>query len=96
MGSVEWSMDSELLLHVVRSLYSIDNQHNLRKTSDVYFCHYMLRGTSNTQDAVAFRPWFFKLSELRSLVPDNIPFTAVTATATRRTKLRRQLYLFFG
>ena len=46
----------------------------------------MFRATSQTQDAVAFRGWFFKLSELRFLVSDNIPFMAVTATATRRTE----------
>lgn len=46
----------------------------------------MFRGTSQTQDAVAFRRWFFKLSELRFLVSDNIPFMDVTATATRRTE----------
>lgn len=30
--------------------------------------------------------WFFKLSGLRSLVRNNIPFMAVTATATRKRK----------
>ena len=29
---------------------------------------------------------FFKLSEIRSLVSKNVPFMAVTATATRKTK----------
>lgn len=33
---------------------------------------------------MAFRRWFYKLSELRSLVPNKIPFMAVTATATRQ------------
>ena len=48
----------------------------------------MYRGTSKSQDAIAFRRWcFFKLSELRSFVRNNIPLMAVTATATRKTKV---------
>ena len=35
---------------------------------------------------MGFRRWFFKLSEIRSLVSKNVPFMAVTATATRKTK----------
>ena len=35
---------------------------------------------------MAFRRWFFKLSEIQSLVSKNVPFMAVTATATRKTK----------
>ena len=79
-------MDSELLLHVLKSLYSIDNQQKENERCLLLYCHSMFRGTSKTQDAVAFRRWFFKLTELRFLVSDNIPFMAVTATATRRTK----------
>ena len=44
------------------------------------------RGTSKSQSAVAFRRWFYKLSELRSLVNKEVPFMAVTATATQKTK----------
>ena len=55
-------------------------------THVICYHYYMYRGTSKSQDAVAFRRWFFKLSELRSLVRNNIPFMAVTATATRKTK----------
>ena len=51
----------------------------------VIFC-FVYRGTSKSQEAVAFRRWFFKLSEIRSLVSKNVPFMAVTATATRKTK----------
>lgn len=47
---------------------------------------YFNRGTSKSKEAMAFRRWFYKLSELRSLVPNKIPFMAVTATATRQTK----------
>lgn len=35
---------------------------------------------------MAFRRWFFKLSELRSLVTKNTVFMAVTATATQKTR----------
>ena len=45
---------------------------------------------------MAFRGWFFKLSELRSLVPSTIPFMAVTATATRQTKCTISSVLRFG
>ena len=55
-------------------------------THVICYHSYMYRGTSKSQDAVAFRRWFFKLSELQSLVHNNIPFMAVTATATRKTK----------
>ena len=47
---------------------------------------YFNRGTSKSKEEMAFRRWFYKLTELRSLVPDKIPFMAVTATATRQTK----------
>lgn len=47
---------------------------------------YIQRGTSTSQDVVAFRRWFYKLSELRSLVSNKVPFMAVTATATKKTK----------
>ena len=33
----------------------------------------MYRGTSKTRDAVELRPWFFKVSEMRSLLSDDIP-----------------------
>ena len=58
----------------------------------VYFC----RGTSKSKEAMAFRRWFYKLSELRSLVPNKIPFMAVTATATRQTKETITSVLRFG
>ena len=45
---------------------------------------------------MAFRRWFYKLSELRSLVPNKIPFMAVTATATRQTKETITSVLRFG
>ena len=45
---------------------------------------------------MAFRRWFYKLSELRSLVPNKIPFMAVTATATRQTKEAITSVLRFG
>ena len=44
------------------------------------------RETSISQDAVVFRRWFYKLSELRSLVSNKVPFMAATATATKKTK----------
>ena len=44
------------------------------------------RGTSTSKEAVAFRRWFYKLSELRSLVTKKTPFMAVTATATKTTR----------
>ena len=51
------------------------------------------RGTSKSQSAVAFRRWFYKLSELRSLVNKEVPFMAVTATATQiQRKVRALTY----
>ena len=44
------------------------------------------RGTSKSKEAMAFRRWFYKLSELRSLVQNKIPFMTVTATASKQTK----------
>ena len=35
---------------------------------------------------MTFRRWFYKLSQLQSLVPSKILFMAVTGTATRQTK----------
>ena len=52
----------------------------------VYILFYFHRGTSKSQTAVAFRRWFYKLSELRSLVTKKTTFIAVTATATRKTR----------
>ena len=57
---------------------------------------YFYRGTSKSKEAMAFRRWFYKLSELRSLVPNKIPFMAVTATATRQTKEKITSVLRFG
>ena len=51
----------------------------------VIFC-FVYRVTSKSHEAVGFRRWFFKLSEIWSLVSKNVPFMAVTATATRKTK----------
>lgn len=41
-------------------------------------------GTTNSQTNVAFRKWFFRLSELRSLT--KAPVMALTATATKSTR----------
>ena len=54
------------------------------------------RGTSKSKEAMAFRRWFYKLSELRSLVQNKIPFMAVTATASRQTKETITSVLRFG
>ena len=45
---------------------------------------------------MAFRRWFYKLSELRSLVPNKIPFMAVTAIAARQTKETITSVIRFG
>ena len=54
------------------------------------------RGTSKSKEAMAFRRWFYKLSELRSLVQNKIPFMAVTATASTQTKETITSVLRFG
>ena len=54
------------------------------------------RGTSKSKEAMAFRRWFYKLSEVRSLVQNKIPFMAVTATASRETKETITSVLRFG
>lgn len=54
------------------------------------------RGTSKSKEAMAFRRWFYKLSKLRSLVRNKIPFMAVTATASRQTKETITSVLRFG
>ena len=35
---------------------------------------------------MAFRKWYSSLSELRSLIPSGLPFIALTATASKKTK----------
>ena len=59
-------------------------------------CYAFYRGTSKSKEAMAFRRWFYKLSELRSLVQSKIPFMAVTATASRQTKETIISVLRFG
>lgn len=54
------------------------------------------RGMFNSKEAMAFRRWFYKLSNLRSLVQNKIPFMAVTATASRQTKETIPPVLRFG
>lgn len=62
-------------------------------TISVYAFH---RGTSKSNEAMAFRRWFYKLSELWSLVQGKIPFMVVTATASRQTKETITSVLRFG
>ena len=45
---------------------------------------------------MAFRRWFYKLSELRSLAQNKIPFMAVTAAASKQTKETITSALHFG
>ena len=53
-------------------------------------------GTSaSNKNRTAFRLWYFRLNEIRSLVKD-VPFIALTATATQKTKERIFELLEFG
>lgn len=42
--------------------------------------------SSNNKRKTAFRVWYSKLNELKSLIGCDIPFLALTATATKKTK----------
>ena len=42
--------------------------------------------SSNNKKKTAFRVWYSKLNELKSLIGCDIPFLALTATATKKTK----------
>ncbi len=46
--------------------------------------------SSNNKKNTAFRIWYSRLNELRSLVGKGVLFMALTATATKRTK--RQIF----
>lgn len=46
---------------------------------------YCCKGQSKSQKHAAFREWFSKLQEFRSLIP-GCPFTTLTATATSETR----------
>ena len=84
----------KLLLHAVRSFiaYIIDR----KKKSDAYRSYYMYRGTFKTRDAVALRQWFFKLSEMRSLLSDDIPFVpGCDSSGNKKSKGHNCIYLFF-
>ncbi len=50
----------------------------------MYF--FILRGLSKSNKHAAFRVWFSQLPEFRSLLP-GVPFIALTATATRDTRV---------
>ncbi len=41
---------------------------------------------SNNKEKTAFRSWYSRLNELKSIVPSSVPLMALTATATRETR----------
>lgn len=45
-----------------------------------------LSNSSNNQKKTAFRLWYSRINELRSIAKDGTPFMALTATATKKTK----------
>lgn len=48
------------------------------------FCFF--RGQSGNAGSVAFRRWYNNIQELRSLLPSQTPFIALTATAMKKTR----------
>ena len=47
---------------------------------------HLYRGQSGNSGSIAFRVWYNKIQELRSLLPSNTPFVALTATAMKSTR----------